>query len=290
MVELPNLLVIGAMKAGTSSFHEMLNQHPDIFMSKVKEINYFIDEIYPAKNEEWYKKHFEGGEQLKYRGESSVNYSKRHVHSNVVDRISADLGLDIKIIYLLRNPIKRFVSNFTDGKTYKHIPPDYSINQFVKNNPLDQNPYILTSSYYYQLSTYMERFSLRNILIVEYEELTKNTNKVMTEVFNFLKLKNWETHLPHLNDSSEKRYESATLNQYRNSTLFRKAIQLIPAELKKSMLNSIFFNKLFKVAVSSDSNILDQDSMKLLKDFFKADLEQLRVKAGFQAKNWVDFQ
>ena len=286
---LPNLLVIGAMKAGTTSFHEMLSQHPDIFMSMEKETNYFIDAVYNSKNLEWYRDQYVGGEKLKIRGESSVSYSKRHAHPEVIENIVRVLGSDIKIIYILRNPINRFVSNFTDGKTYKHIPPDYSINQFVSLYPLKKNPYALTSLYFYQVSPYLERFSLNNILIIEYEELISSPNNVMNEVFKFLNLENWEVNLRHLNNSSIKSYESAKLVRYRKSNFYRKVSNLIPDVLKKSILSSNIYSKFFKESTRSDCNLLDEDSMQLLKDYFRSDLELLRINTGFQAKHWIDF-
>jgi hypothetical protein len=53
--KLPNLLIIGAMKAGTSSLHDYLSHHPDIFMSQQKELDFFCSNLNYKKGIEWYK-------------------------------------------------------------------------------------------------------------------------------------------------------------------------------------------------------------------------------------------
>lgn len=73
--QLPNLMIIGAMKCGTTRLYSYLNQHPDIFMSEVKEINYFLKERKYDKGVDWYKNHFIT--EKKIRRESSQSYTKR---------------------------------------------------------------------------------------------------------------------------------------------------------------------------------------------------------------------
>ena len=55
---LPNLIVIGAQKCGTTSLHYYLGVHPDIFMSREKELRYFVEEFNWGKGIDWYRSHF----------------------------------------------------------------------------------------------------------------------------------------------------------------------------------------------------------------------------------------
>ena len=55
------LLVIGAMKSGTSSLHRYLDLHPEIRMSRRKELNFFIEEFNYGRGLAWYRKQLRGG-------------------------------------------------------------------------------------------------------------------------------------------------------------------------------------------------------------------------------------
>ena len=104
---LPNLFVPGAAKSGTSSLHEYLNQHPDIFMSNMKEPHFWTS---PQKygNFEWYSSLFEESSTKKYRGESSTGYM---VFDHFLDRVTKYVEAP-RFIFLLRNPIDRTYSHY----------------------------------------------------------------------------------------------------------------------------------------------------------------------------------
>ena len=68
---LPNLLIIGAMKCGTTSLHNYLNLHPEIYMQQEKELDYFIEKKNYKKGLNWYKSKF-NSKNSKILGESSL--------------------------------------------------------------------------------------------------------------------------------------------------------------------------------------------------------------------------
>ena len=86
---LPNLIIIGAMKCGTTSLHNYLSLHPEIYMSEKKEINYFSKNDIYLNGIDWYETFFNTN--LKVVGESSQSYSKYHVWPNTTKRIFKDL-------------------------------------------------------------------------------------------------------------------------------------------------------------------------------------------------------
>ena len=85
----PNLFIPGAGKSGSSSLHNYLKLHPDIYMSELKEPHFFShDENYFSKTQtEKYYELFKNGKKYKYRGESSTGYM---VFPHVIDRIKMD--------------------------------------------------------------------------------------------------------------------------------------------------------------------------------------------------------
>lgn len=82
---LPNLIVIGAHKGGTTSLHHYLRQHPQIFMSSLKELDFFVDEFNWPKGIDWYRKQFSSVAPI--RGESSPSYTHFPKLKGVPERI-----------------------------------------------------------------------------------------------------------------------------------------------------------------------------------------------------------
>lgn len=90
-VTLPNFLVIGAMKAGTTSMHRYLDAHPDVFMATQKELNFFIEELNWSKGLGWYEERFAEAGDATARGEASPGYAGYPVRRGVPERIAATL-------------------------------------------------------------------------------------------------------------------------------------------------------------------------------------------------------
>lgn len=116
--KLPNLLLVGAAKCGTSSLHKYLDQHTGIFMSKVKEPRFISSQVTPfplngpgdhkveawyVKNYEDYLKLFEEAGDKQAVGESSAD--TLYFYKGTIPVIKQYLG-DPKIIIMLRNPVK----------------------------------------------------------------------------------------------------------------------------------------------------------------------------------------
>ena len=116
---LPNVVVIGAMKCGTTSLHAYLDLHPQVAMSRPKELNFFFgpavgdaEENWTAGNwhrgEQWYRAHFEPTARV--RGEASPGYTSPS-HPEVAGRM-ASLIPDARLVYAVRDPVDRAVSQY----------------------------------------------------------------------------------------------------------------------------------------------------------------------------------
>ena len=175
---LPSFITIGAMKCGTSSIHKYLDLHPDISMSKLKEPDFFIKEKKWSKGVGWYRSQFRPGAMV---GESSPNYTKRHMFSGVPKRMH-DLLPDIKLIYLVRNPVERAISHYvhdlSQGRQQK------SLNSVMSK--LEGNHYLLTGLYSYQLEAFLEYYDREQLLIVFSSDLRDNRTETLGKVFRFL--------------------------------------------------------------------------------------------------------
>lgn len=215
---LPNLIVIGAMKCGTTSLHSYLDKHPEVQMSEPKELDFFSDDDKYEKGISWYNTFFEKG--YRYNGESSVNYTKKHRYAGVPTRIKDCLGTDIKLVYIVRDPIDRFQSNFTDSKTYGDIPSSYSINSFIEER-LDDNPLLKTSMYYYQIENYLAHFDLSTMYFLKAEDLKQNPQATLDLLFEFLGLESVAIETVTQNQSVSKTYHNTSYVKLMGSQLVR---------------------------------------------------------------------
>jgi hypothetical protein len=176
---LPNLIVIGAMKAGTTSLHVYLSRHPDIFMSADKEPRFFNEEWNWYRGLEWYEAQFP--ERAAIRGESTPDYTKFPAMRNVPERIHSVIP-DVRLIYLVRDPIDRIVSHYVDAYSFGrvHGTLEDELAQF------EDCHFVNCSRYYLQLEQYLEYFRKENILVLVSEELRNDRRNTLRAAFRFL--------------------------------------------------------------------------------------------------------
>lgn len=174
---LPTFILIGAMKCGTTSLHQYLGAHPQICVSDPKEPDFFL-----RRNEHdraWYKRCFR--EPAQAYGEASTNYTKHPAYRGVPERMHRLLP-DLKLLYLVRDPIERAVSHYAhnrvDGR--ESDPVDEAF------RPVEDSHYLQTSRYHFQLSQYLEHYPEERVLVIESERLRADRMSVLREAFSFL--------------------------------------------------------------------------------------------------------
>ena len=180
----PNLIIIGTQKCGTSSLHHYLNLHPEVSMSHVKELDFFVDSLNWDKGNDWYESHFTGG--VKVYGESSPSYTMYPNFKGVPQRMYSMLP-DAKLIYIVRDPIDRIISHYLHQWYRKRQ------NENIQNALLDINDertkhYINTSNYYLQITQYLKYYDISRIHILGLEELQNNRDETLRIVFKFLSI------------------------------------------------------------------------------------------------------
>ena len=196
---LPNLLIIGAAKSGTTSLHNYLNQHPEVYMCFPKEPHFLINKEIGAQRIpkgvlklEDYKKLFAGNEDKKYRGESSVMYLS--FPEITIANIKKYLSDDVKIIIMLRNPVERAYSGYQHVKRY-NVMETLTFEDALKqtkeryentHNMTPASRYLELGMYYKQVKAFSE--SLKNIHIIIYDDYKASFKEEMKKVFSFLEI------------------------------------------------------------------------------------------------------
>src|SRR5689334_25080325 len=103
---LPNFVVIGAPKAGTTALSRYLGDHRDGFVAAQKEVHYFDRDHLFSRGVEWYEAQFEGAGGVRAVGDATPGYMYSR---EAIDRMAALLP-DVRLIATLRNPVDRAYS------------------------------------------------------------------------------------------------------------------------------------------------------------------------------------
>ena len=199
---LPNFLIVGAAKCGTSSLHNYLNQHPNIFMpsfnkegKNVKEPQFLVKN--KVKNRlhfgvwtwEEYQSLFKQAKQQRAIGESSVFYL--FYYQDAINEIKNRLGNDVKIIIMLRNPIDRAYSAFQHVSRGLKEQQTFEYSLEMEKGRLEKDktltPMVMYKEmgmYYKMVKAYLDSF--KDVHIILHEDFSFSTSKVVKEVFQFL--------------------------------------------------------------------------------------------------------
>src|SRR5687768_6104665 len=173
---LPDLIVIGGLKCGTTSLHHYLNLHPGIAMSRPKELNFFVAELNWQLGLDWYRSHFPAG--VSVRGETSPHYTNRPRFEGVAARMRETLGPDVRVVYMVRHPIDRLLSHYLHN-----VGGGYEERELAEAVANPQSAYVQRGMYAFQLEPYLDAFQADRVLVVSREELARERDATVRRVF-----------------------------------------------------------------------------------------------------------
>ncbi|MBW4618445.1 MAG: sulfotransferase [Cyanosarcina radialis HA8281-LM2] len=196
----PDFIIIGAMKCATSTLHEQLALQPGIFMTDLKEPNFFSDDDQYDRGLEYYLSLFAAAKADDLCGESSTHYTKLLTHPKTIARLHQFLP-DVKLIYVMRHPIDRLISQYIHQWTECEIS--------VEIDPaLDKHPELIDYSLYArQLQPYFDTFGRQRVLPVFFERLLRHPQAELERVCQFIGYDRqpiWDSELNAQNVSSER--------------------------------------------------------------------------------------
>ena len=200
--KLPQFIVIGAEKSGTTSLYHYLSQHPQFLPSLEKELDFFDMEF--NRGIDWYLAHFPPiPNQLGLvTGEVSANY----LYSGEAPQRIVELLPQAKLIVLLRNPIERTVSRYHMLWQQRLIKQSFATKITQEINNLDKylaigeipreiwenNRNIGNSLYLYHLKRWLDIFPREQLLIVRSEDLYEQPTATLKQIYTFLDMSNHE--------------------------------------------------------------------------------------------------
>lgn len=198
---LPNFLIIGAARSGTTTLYSWLQEHPDIYLplSRRPEPHFFLKSAEYAEGIQYYSgRYFSDWDGQKAIGEKSTSYL--YQADIVAPRIKMHLP-DVRLITLLRNPIDRAYSSYwftvKSGLETLSFEEALSCEEERVAKPgskffeeIQPHAYIDRGHYLSQLKVYFEYFPREMIFIGLFDDLVSNPTKILKDVLHFLQVNN----------------------------------------------------------------------------------------------------
>ncbi|TLD42416.1 MAG: Sulfotransferase [Candidatus Jettenia ecosi] len=314
--KLPNFIIVGAAKSGTTSLYNYLDEHPDVYMSPIKEPNHFSSDIEPEKFNKAFKKHerekridldeylngnmdnklwgdyvqkweqyrklFKNVKHEKAIGEVSNSYLFSQVAAkNIIEKLP-----QVKIIMMLRNPMERafshYLANMRDGKTIKNFREEVESNYTLETREWGKKYlYIELGMYYQQVKRYLDVFPRENIKIYFYDDYKKDLMLLVKDLFRFIGVN------PNITIDFSKKYNESKIpkNKYFNfiiskSGIKKSAIKLFPLEYREK-IKSIFFTNEKKPKLSVEDK-------KFLLGIYREDIKNLSHVMNRDLHTWLE--
>ena len=179
----PNFLICGAPKAGTTALYYYLKEHPDVFLPDKKETQFFSDWEEYQKGVEW----FSGTYYTDWAGETAIGEASPQTMAaaGAPYRI-AEHCPDAKLIFLLRDPIDRMFSHYHYEVRNGRLSPLHSFSSRIRLPSQWRRLMIWQGLYYEHLRRFEECFERDQIMCILQNDLKQHTQEVLRDVLRFL--------------------------------------------------------------------------------------------------------
>lgn len=273
---LPNFFIIGAAKAGTTSLHFYLDQHPDLFMAEMKELHYFCDPEF-ERWEALYRQHFPID--AKIRGEGSTLYTRSPAIPGVPARIAATVP-DAKLVYLVRDPVERALASWREERFHVTERRPAAVAFAHPEDP--HNAYVAASRYAEQLDGYLAHFPREQILVLDQRELATDTASVVGRVVEFLELPAYDIDTATRHNEGGTKLEYGGLGHRLRFSAPARAVRRLPVPVRQALMAPA--RRMLRRPVPTPD--LPEDLMTRLQDVLRPDAARLREMTGLELAHW----
>lgn len=297
MKVLPNFLIVGASKSGTSSIYHYLRQHPEIYLSDIQKEGRFFSQMEGnfngpgdkhidnsiTRNLEEYIALFNGFADQKAIGDISPEYLCLYEKS--IPLIKQTLYNDVKIIIILRSPVDRAFSGFNHYKRDKRefLTFEEALemeDERRQNNWIWAWQYKNSGLYYQQVKAFLENF--KNVKVLLFEDFNNFPNRILKEICEFIEVKpdfEFDTSYKYNVSGDPKNTVLYKLETSRGLVNFVKKLvpKKVVAKIKKSWSGE---KQMVKTAMNPETR-------KQLIDFFREDILKLQELLKRDLSRWL---
>jgi hypothetical protein len=275
---LPDFVIIGAMKAATSTLYAQLSAQPGIFMSDPKEPNFFSDAEQWARGLGWYQALFAAAPAGALCGEASTHYTKLPTCPDALPRLR-DIMPEARLIYLMRHPVDRLVSHFSHGWLERSM--DGPIDTAIARHPalIDYGRYAM------QIAPWLETFGKQQILPVFMERLIATPQAELERICRFIGYAGtpaWQAAIDPQNMSGERLRDSPWRDRIVDHPIL--------APLRRRLVPRAVRNRIKRAWQMRDKPLIGDALLAHVTAIFDEDLARLggMLGAGLNCRNFSD--
>lgn len=294
---LPNFLIVGASKSGTSSIYHYLKQHPNIFLSdKQKEGRYFSqmegnfqgpgdtrinDSI--IRNLDDYQLLFDNYNGEKAVGDVSPEYL--YYYKKCIPQIKRDLENEVKIVIILRSPIERAFSGYMHFKRDNREKFSFEEGMKMEKERLSENwiwawQYKNSGLYYSQVKAYFQNF--QNLKVVVFEDLKNDTHKILKDLCSFFEIdQDFDFDIKYKYNVSGDPKNKILFKLETSRGLINFVKKVVPPQMVKYVRNNLTGEKQMKKIE------MKEETRKKLQVFFKEDILRLQDLIQQDLSHWL---
>lgn len=296
MDSLPNTLIIGAAKAGTTTLYDLLKQHPQVFLSFDKEPMFFSRDDFFFQGVEWYtQKFFDGSDNYPVRGEATPHYL--YWAKKVSPRIKETYNnRPPKFIVILRNPIERAYSWYWNMVSEGREKLSFLDALLAEESRIRDNwteleyfgwmkyGYFRGGCYASQIQNFFENFPKDRFYILLQEDLIRDQRTSMKNIFNFLGVNPEFDITPGLsNPSAAPRIRSLHM-LIRNPSQFKDFLKpFLPDRFRHEIKSMILKNNIKRFRYPE----MESRAYSYLKEKFAFEIASLSVIIERDLSHWI---
>ncbi|WP_447968759.1 sulfotransferase domain-containing protein [Nitrospira sp. M1] len=265
------IMIIGAMKSGTTTLYWHLVQHPHICPCIHKEPEYFSENQGHGVHVEEYADLWDfDPNRHTYVLEASTGYTKYPSEPNVAKNIKA-YGITPTFLYVVRDPFTRIESDYNFSLDKEWFDPKL---------PITDDRYVSISNYFEQLEPYREHFGLHNIKVLDFDELVSNPKHLLTSLFDSLQLNGDDIKIV-----DEVKHKTRELSQAQVFLNMHPRMQSVASFLPASAKQLI--KGLYKpVSRMSQKKRLSEEERAIVHDKLRHDMSLFQERYGFCVEKW----
>ena len=278
-MRLPDFLIIGAQKAGTTTLYRDLLANPAIFLPADKEPgNLREDDVLTDAGRTTYARHFTNASTDQLCGEATTAYTKRPDILGVPERARRLLGDSLKVIYLVRDPISRIISHHHHELITGQV--SCGIDEAIRTYPR----YIDYSRYAMQITPWLNELGQEQVHIIHFESYIENRVKTLTSVCKFLDVAPRPDTISEgiaYNRSAGKPVPVGPIAAMRKTSLYRRFLRPLLSASTKDKLRSALLPK-----APPRPDPPDRQTVRSIVDELRKDVEQLGAIMGRTDPLW----
>lgn len=272
-------LLVGGMKCGTDSLFAHLSQHPEVCPSTRKEPNFFADDDHWARGAAWYLDHWAwDDERHAVALEGSTGYTKRPAFPSAAPRIARfakERDVDVRILYLVRDPVARAESHATHELTER-----WGLDR-PQDEPVFQGRWLAESMYAKQLEPYVEHLGMDRIRVLDLEDLERDPEQLLRDVCTFLDVdaEFAFTGLDEVHNPSADRMVKGPIWRALDAVGLTRHATLLPTGLRRTLRRQLGRPVGGKVRLSAEQR-------EFLLHALREDLRSLQERHGVDVSRW----